>query len=177
MEVPAPRLEVTMLSAGVGAAATSPGWHETTGAAEVARHFSERIAELEQEGEDIAHCGGSLCTNEDSGPRVCRCRCTGCFRRRRVRAQTVLEVLGPSPAQRSAAVLRFPEVVAAVRRARKGVRHCLGRDCGQAPAAAGRDGTVPVEHEEHCRCRCAGCGEMRKLLARTYGQLADEAVK
>jgi hypothetical protein len=168
-------LAQTMMSAGASLSSRSPG---VDGAAkldeEVAHQFSLRIAAVARSGQNLSHCAGSECTNDPRG--ACACPCERCRRRRRVLAQVQLEVRGPTLAQRRAAGRRHGELVAKLHGEGQRVAHCNGVKCRPPPQerASEVDNLLP---EESCVCSCAGCDQMRRLLKRAFGQVADEAVR
>ncbi len=157
----------TMASAGVPPSTKLPG--------DVALPFIRRIAAIGASGQNASHCAGSACSNNLEG--VCRCPCARCLRRRRVLAQVVLEVRGPTPAQRTAAASLHAELVAEQHLKGNMIAHCRRSVCRGGAAAGERPSEVdPRLPEEHCECTCPGCVQMRKLLKRAVGQVVDAAV-
>ena len=142
-------------------------------AADVAYQFSLRIGRAAQRGQNVAHCGGPACTNDPAG--VCACACDRCRSRRQVLAHVRLDVLGPTPAQRHAARVRHAQLVAELHQKGNVVAHCNRAAC--CPESRERPSEVDTRLlEETCVCSCAGCVDMRTLLKRAFGQIAEAAV-
>ena len=142
-------------------------------AADIAYQFSLRIGRTAQSGRNVSHCGGADCNNDPAGG--CACACDRCRSRRQVLAHVRLEMIGPTPAQRHAARVRQAQVVAELHQKGNRVGHCNRAEC--CPVPRERPSEVDTRLvEETCVCSCAGCLDMRALLKRAFGQIAEAEV-
>jgi hypothetical protein len=165
----------TMISAGSATPSSRPRLGEVAKLGEeVAHQFARRIGAVAKGGKNVSHCGKAPACNNDPAE-VCACSCDRCRFRRRVLVQVRLEVLGPTPTERNAARTRHGQLVAELHQKGQRVAHCQGPGC--RPPPRDRPSEVdPLLAEEHCVCACAACAEMRRLLAKAVGQVADAAV-